>query len=123
MSSYAPKAVKNTHSETGSYQGTSTITPNMTPVALTDLHSLPSHLEYLPPSLCLCQLYSSFKKQVLPPTENLSLPLTPDPQGTGPSLPKQKLSSLRPGTLSSGSFLYLHSPGPKKAQFIPVDCR
>lgn len=58
-----PKAVKNTRSETSSYQGTSTIIPIMTPVALADLHSQASHLEHPPPSLCFRQLYPSFKGQ------------------------------------------------------------
>lgn len=38
------------------------------------------------------------------------------------SLPKQKLSSLTLGTLSSRSDLYLHRPGPRKPQWLPVDC-
>lgn len=63
--------------------------------------------------------------------EPLRASLTPDPQCTHrrqqfsrrvSSLPKQKLSSLTLGTLSSRSNLYLHRPGPRKPQWLPVDC-
>lgn len=112
MSSYAHKAVKNTRSETSSYQGTSTITLNMTPVALADPHSLPSHLEHSP--LPLSTLFILQRpEQVLPPAENLSLPLTPDSLGTGPFITQTEAELLETRNPVVRPFLYLHSPGPR----------
>ena len=136
---YSSKAVKththtHTHSEPSNYQGTSTIIPNSDPCCPSrPVRTAPApwNILFLPPASSKSICPSKTRTSPTSCREPFTTVLIPDSQCTctlqlfymeASSLIKQKLSSLRPGTLSSRSFVYLHSSRSKKPQLIPVDC-